>query len=386
MLRLRLAGIPIEVHVSHVIFVPLIALLFAPRVGWGEHAPAALRVALVASIVSSALLLHELGLALAARAFGYRPVVQLIGMTGRTLPNPNETVPWYREVAMRLAGPATGITLGLFAASLYWPLKGQGTAAEYALLLTASAHLLWAGVNLLPLHPLKGGRIVTAIAIRLFGRDGFLYAQLLGLFVAVALCAIGLAKGQLIGLFALLYGARTLVLIAAWRRGELPQSAAHPLEAAAAHVEALYREQKYEEAERVGAPLLEQDLQPPLRARLHVVLGWVALKLGQGRAALDHFSQCAGTAVPPHALAAAFSLIGDDARAVPLWEQAARETQDVTLLHEWAGALIRLGRVEEAWKLPGLHRPAALEAAERVLIARGDTEGAAQVRVISGAR
>lgn len=386
MLRLRFAGIPIEVHVSHVIFVPLLALVFAPRVGWGEHAPAALRVAVVASIVSSALLLHELGLALAARAFGYRPVVQLIGMTGRTVPNPNETVPWHREVAMRLAGPATGITLGLVAASLYLPLRGKGSAVEYALLLTASAHLLWAGVNLLPLHPLKGGRIVTAIAIRMFGRDGFLYAQLLGLFVAVALCAIGLAKGQLLAIFALLYGVRTVVLIAAWRRGELPENAAHPLEAAAAHVEALYREQKFEEAARIGAPLLEQELQPQLRSRLHLVLGWVSLKLGQGRAALDHFSQSAGTQVPPHALAAAFSLIGDDARAVPLWEQAALETGDPTLLHEWAGTLIRLGRAAEAWRVPGVHPPAALEAAERVCLARGDTEGAAQVRGISGPR
>ena len=35
------------------------------------------------------------------RAFGYRPVVQLVGLTGRTLPNPHATMPSYRDVESR---------------------------------------------------------------------------------------------------------------------------------------------------------------------------------------------------------------------------------------------------------------------------------------------
>ena len=66
----------------------------------------------------------------------------------------------------------------------------------------------------------------------------------------------------------------------------------------------------------------------------------MALKEGEGRRALDEFSQVQGRPIEPQAIAAAFSLIGDDARGIPLWEQAARQTRDPTILHEWAGALV----------------------------------------------
>jgi Zn-dependent protease len=378
MLRLRLAGVPIEIHTSHLVFIPLLSLVL-PRIGWAAHAPRPLGIALTAAIISSTLMLHELGHALAARAFGYRPVVQLIGLTGRTLPNPNETMPWYRDVALHLAGPAMGITLGFICLSVWLPLRRHEGIVEYGLLMAASSHLIWGGVNLLPLHPLDGGRIATAIAMRVFGRSGFLYAQVLGLFAGVVVAAVALAKGELLGFFALLYLVQTAVLIAAFRRGELPLDARHPLEQAAAQAESLYREDKIDEAKRVAGPLLEADLQPQLRGRVHLLLGWIALKDGQGRAALDHFSQCPGASVPPEGLAAAFSLIGDDERAVPLWEKAARVTSDPTLLHEWAGALIRSGREAEARRIEGIVMPAAYQAAQRVYFARGDWEGAARI-------
>ena len=74
------------------------------------------------------------------------------------------------------------------------------------------------------------------------------------------------------------------------------------------------------------------------RQRAHHLLGWVALKEGQGRRALDHFSQVQGQPVEPHALAAAFSLVGDDARALPAVGEAWRDTGDRTVLHESPGA------------------------------------------------
>ncbi|MBK7863729.1 MAG: peptidase M50 [Archangiaceae bacterium] len=380
MVRLRLLGVPIEVHLSHLVFMPLVAFFLIEPTGWAAHAPRPLAVALSAVLVSSALLLHELGHALAGRAFGYRPVVQLIGLTGRTLPNPNETIPWQRDVALHLAGPGVGITLGFIALAGYYAARARlGGALEYALLVWASAHLIWAVVNLLPLHPLDGGRVVTAVAMRLFGRDGFLYAQVFGMGVGVALAAAAFAFRAPLGIFPLIYVLHTAVLIAAFRRGELPRQAVHPLELAFARARELYAEEKFEEAQALAEPLLEADLQPELRARVHLLAGWLALKLGLGRRALDHFSATPGGQVPPQAVAAAFSLIGDDARAVPLWEEAAHATGDATLLHEWAGALIRLGRESEARRLPGLHLPAAFEAAQRVPVARGDFASAAKV-------
>ncbi|MBL8956404.1 MAG: peptidase M50 [Myxococcaceae bacterium] len=379
MLRLRLAGIPIEVHSSHVILVPLVAFVLVPKGGWAAHAPAVLVAGLTGAIISGTLLLHELGHAFAARAFGYRPVVQLIALRGRTLPNPNETMPWQREVAIHLAGPAMGITLGFACASLWYPLKHGTGVLAYALQLAAATQLIWAAVSLLPVHPLDGGRIATALAQRAFGRDGYLYAQLLGVVTGTVVAASSLAYGLWVGVLALVYVAQSAVLIIGFRRGQLPVAARHPLEEAFAHAEGLYRDDNVEEAERVARPLLSADLQPELRSHVHVLLGWVSLKRGRGRAALDHFSQSPGAQVPPQALAAAFSLIGDDVRAAPLWEQAAQATKDPTLIHEYSGALIRLGRLADVRRLPNLHLPAAWQAAERVYLARDDFEGAARI-------
>ena len=72
----------------------------------------------------------------ASRVFGYRPRVQLIGMGGRMLPNPNETMPWYREVLLTAAGPVTGLTAGFSAGMLQVVLKLTGNnppALDYAL-------------------------------------------------------------------------------------------------------------------------------------------------------------------------------------------------------------------------------------------------------------
>jgi hypothetical protein len=82
------------------------------------------------------------------------------------------------------------------------------------------------------------------------------------------------------------------------------------------------------------------------------------------------------------ALAAAFSLVGDESRALSLWEHAWRESPEPknrTLLHEYAGSLIRAERAGEALRLPGVDPAAAFACAERVLFIRGAYTEAASV-------
>ena len=125
--------------------------------------------------------------------------------------------------------------------------------------------------------------------------------------------------------------------------------------------------------------LAAQDTSPPVRSRAHHLLGWIALKEGEGRRALDHFSQVQGRGVEKQALAAAFSLVGDDARALPLWQQAYESSRDPTILHEWAGALLRTGQVEQASRLPGVDLGKAYACAERVAFLRGNFTRAAEL-------
>ncbi|MGV3624173.1 MAG: TPR end-of-group domain-containing protein, partial [Archangium sp.] len=166
----------------------------------------------------------------------------------------------------------------------------------------------------------------------------------------------------------------------AYFRGELPAGkVAHPLTAVVERAEALYRERKLDEAKRMATQLIDAEATPPLlRSRSHVLLGWIALKEGNGRRALDHFSQVQGFTIPAQAAAAAFSLIGDEHRAIPLWAQAYAETPDPLVLHEYAGALLRGGREAEARALPGVNLARAWLAAERVFYVRKDFEAGAR--------
>jgi tetratricopeptide (TPR) repeat protein len=162
-------------------------------------------------------------------------------------------------------------------------------------------------------------------------------------------------------------------LMASWRTD--PEAPAPPQ---LVEAEALFRAGELDRARALATGLLEGDLPVATRSRIHHLLGWLALKEGEGRRALDEFSQVQGRPIEPQAVAAAFSLIGDDERAIPLWEQAARQTRDPTILHEWAGALLRRGDTRGAAAIPGVDLATAYERAERVAFLRGAYSEAAR--------
>jgi len=388
MFRFRLGGIPIEVHFSHLAICGVVAWTavegFRPE-GWPGTAiePAqpnskfvyALCFALWMSIVSVSILIHELGHAVVSKVFGYRPTVHLVGLGGLTNPNANETIPWHRDVLLTLAGPLSGLTLGLLAGALGLALKASGVASNpltYVLFGLFGANLFWAVLNLLPVSSLDGGRIASALLTRIFGRKGFFFAQLIS--VALGVGVIVLAWDNF--LLALIMGlnvVRAMAMISAYFRGEMPPNGpTHPYELAFVAAEAKYKEGKLEEAAVLLSAVGEHDLQPQLRARVHDLSGWIEVKQGEGHKALDHFSQVQGLTVAPQALAAAFSLIGDETRALPLWEIAAKTSKDKTLLHEWAGSLIRNGQPDRAKALDGVKPALAFAAAARTAFVRKD--------------
>lgn len=394
MLKFRLLRIPVEVHFSHLAIAGLMSLLMLSSTRQAEGWPFAglaakdtpTQVAVVALwlfIISFSVLFHEMGHALASKAFGYAPSIHLIGLGGLTQPNPNETIPWHREVILTLAGPFAGLSLGFFAGAVALLLKtvhrDHGPLAYLTWSLFA-ANLFWALLNLIPVQPLDGGRIAIAVLMRLYGRAGFYYAQVLALCLGGLACAISLAAKQpfvvaLLGMYLF----RTVAAIRAYHRGELPPPEGHhPFERAFAAAQVAYQEGRYPEAKQVVQQLLQVEMQPTLRSQVHLLGGWLSLKEGEGRAALDHFSMAQGVDVPAIAQAAAFSLVGDDYRALPLWEQAARATTNATVSHEYAATLIRLGRVDDARRLPNVDLALAYEAAERVAFVRKDFASAAQ--------
>jgi tetratricopeptide (TPR) repeat protein len=277
-------------------------------------------------------------------------------------------------VLVTLAGPATGAAFAALCVVGLQQTSNGAEVARYGLLLAFVANLYWAGLNLLPVLPLDGGRISAAVLTRAFGKAGLATAQVLALVVCAVIVFVSWGNLLLGFLFAAFGFQAVRVLSSLWRSDEAAPSSDELVQA-----EALFQAGELDRAREVAESVSAGDPPPPLRARLHKLLGWIALKQGQGRRALDHFSQVQRLPVEKHAVAAAFSLIGDDARAIPLWQQAWESTRDPTILHEWAGALIRSGRPEEATRLPGVDLAKAYACAERVAFLRGDFTRAAEL-------
>lgn len=397
MIRFRFGPFPVELHFSHLIISGFIAYSFVGasfgKTTWpnqilndASHPSRSLTLALVTAVwmllVSLSVFAHELGHAIVSRVFGLKPSIHFVGLGGATMAHGKPELEWWQQALITLAGPGAGLLFGVIAGAI--ALVGGDSLPDGVRYFATGifiANMGWTVLNLLPISALDGGDLTQLVLTRVLGRPGFLVAQFIAIALSFAILMLAVFTRQpFLGVVVLLFSARTVFNIGAYFRGELPAGkVAHPLTAVIERAEALYRERKLDEARKMATHLVDADATPPLlRSRAHVLLGWIALKEGNGRRALDHFSQVQGLTIPARAAAAAFSLIGDEHRAIPLWAQAWAETPDTLVLHEYAGALLRGGREAEARALPGVNLARAWLAAERVHYVRKDFEAAAR--------
>lgn len=171
----RLFGIPIQVNA----FFLLTAIILGPRRSWLLLAPAWV------VIVFASVLLHELGHAFAARAFGRTPAVQLHAFGGVT--SWRGSLSPGRRILVTLAGPGVGIVVGAIAlvpAILLAAVDRRGlpaTLVEYVVWV----NLGWGLLNLVPMLPLDGG-VVMAAGLEALSRDrGVQIARVISLLLAV---------------------------------------------------------------------------------------------------------------------------------------------------------------------------------------------------------
>jgi Zn-dependent protease len=190
----RVSGIPLRVHWSLLVLLPLFAWQYAPRellAEWGDAGAAvpwrmwgtvlAVGLAEAAGLFAS-IVLHELGHSLVARRKGGRivDIVLLpIGGVARIANLPRRPKD---ELAVALAGPGVSLALGLLLLGvktglLEWGMRtnfeGFPEAALWALYLLAA--LGWTNVvlalfNLIPAFPMDGGRVFRAALTPRLGR------------------------------------------------------------------------------------------------------------------------------------------------------------------------------------------------------------------------
>ncbi len=159
-------GIPIRVHVTLLVFLPLFALSFMPVGGLqGLFYGAVGSIGLFGSVV-----LHEIGHSLVARAKGSRILEILllpIGGMARLSRMPRRPAD---EIQTALAGPAVSLALGLagtFGASFVYPFNPLLAVMVHEL---GRINIMLVLFNLIPSFPMDGGRVFRAALVPRLGR------------------------------------------------------------------------------------------------------------------------------------------------------------------------------------------------------------------------
>jgi stage IV sporulation protein FB len=203
-LRWRMLGMPIRVHPWFWIAPVMMGLH-----GMKDDLDSVL---VWVAVVFVSVLVHELGHALVARAFGAKDTRIVLYSFGGLAIHSGGLKRWQRIVEL-LAGPGAGFVLaGLaFAALELMDITAMSRQALYALVALKWVGLIWGVMNLMPVFPLDGGQVAHELILSRRPLDGlalsFRFGALAGAIVA-GVCGVlwwrGLDLGVPTILFALL--------------------------------------------------------------------------------------------------------------------------------------------------------------------------------------
>ncbi len=157
LLRGRLFGFPVHLDLSFVIIMAV----------FGYYQSSTLmQFGLWMAITPIAVLVHELGHAVLARANGAQPEIALAGFGGVTTYTPPKPLSRVQSLAISLAGPGIGLALGGLLIGVRQSLgdtviwgSWQFWALEYGILTC----VVWSVFNLLPVLPLDGGQAMREL-------------------------------------------------------------------------------------------------------------------------------------------------------------------------------------------------------------------------------
>jgi stage IV sporulation protein FB len=201
----RLGSIPVRVLPSFLITTVIL------NVGLAQASPQLLAV--WAAIVLVSVLVHELGHALAGRAFGLEPRIELHGFGGTTSWGAAPGLTPGKRIVISLAGPGMGFVAGGLVAAFIGAFGPGSDFAVQALLATFQlspqvpetsladfvyvnllfVNIGWGVLNLLPMLPLDGGNVMTHGLDLATSGHGEKPARMVSLAVAVSAMALSLA-------------------------------------------------------------------------------------------------------------------------------------------------------------------------------------------------
>lgn len=149
-INFRLGGIPITIQ----------PWFWAMGLFMGMNLPGQL-IPLWIAVVFVSVLVHELGHALAARAFGSRSTILLYSFGGLTFPE--RRLKRNQEIILSLAGPGAGFLLAAVVYGVTSLGPGLSPLGHWTLGQLLWVNVAWGIMNLLPVHPLDGGHVLEGI-------------------------------------------------------------------------------------------------------------------------------------------------------------------------------------------------------------------------------
>lgn len=183
-------AIPIRIHPTFWIFAALI--------GWMSSFDVILTLVWMVIILVS-VLIHEFGHALTARYFQQSSTIELMAFGGITQRTGPKLKPW-QEFVIVFNGPLFGLFLAIAASLLFQAVGAEfGDLLAYTLSVTAAVNLFWTVVNLLPVQPLDGGKLLKIVLEKLFGFRGIKWSILLSFILCALIGVVFFTWGSLIG-------------------------------------------------------------------------------------------------------------------------------------------------------------------------------------------
>ena len=180
--------IPIRIHPFFLIIILGFAWLWTGSITG---------MALGAIIMFFSVLLHELGHATTALAFGQHAEIDLMALGGLTHRKGSSLKVW-QELLIVFNGPLVGFILYFLSSYLLGIINIKNNPiTAYILYFTSSINLVWTIFNLLPILPLDGGRLISIALEGIFGLRGLKAAYFLSMAVAFSIGAYAFYKGEL---------------------------------------------------------------------------------------------------------------------------------------------------------------------------------------------
>jgi Zn-dependent protease len=198
----RLFGIPVKIHFSLVLVLPLLAMAFSTYFRRLDERfvlmmPPALWGLVIAVVLFGSVLVHELAHALIAKRAGGKVRGITLLFIGGVTELAGETPRPRIEAIMAAAGPIVSLIIGGLFALLGRFMIGSPPDLRQALWIIGLLNIVLGLFNLIPAFPLDGGRVLRAVLTPGLGRvRATRAAATIGKILAFGLAVLALATSQ----------------------------------------------------------------------------------------------------------------------------------------------------------------------------------------------